>query len=62
MITTDSYEKMAERLFESNWQRLSIDLQKYFILMIANMQRPIRYHGGGVIALNLETFGNVSSV
>lgn len=60
-ITTESYEKMAERLFESKWYRLNLHLQKNFILIIANMQRPVRYHGCGVIALNLETFGNVSS-
>lgn len=53
---TDSYAKMADRLFESDWQKLPIELQKYLILMIANMQRPLYYHGFGIAALDLETF------
>lgn len=59
-MTTESYEKMAERLLESNWYRLNLNLQKDFIVIIANMQRPLCYHGFGVITLNLETFGKVS--
>lgn len=59
-MTTESYEKMAERVLESNWYRLNLNLQKDFIVIIANMQRPLCYHGYGVITLNLETFGKVS--
>lgn len=59
IMTTESYIQMADSLFESNWQRLSIDLQKYFILMLGNMHRPLYYHGFGIVILNLETFRNV---
>lgn len=47
---------MSDRLYESNWQDLPVDMQKYFILMIKNANRPISYNGFGVATLNLETF------
>lgn len=59
MIATESYEKMADCLYESNWQKLPIDLQKYIILMIQNTQQPRFYHGFGVCHLNLDTYSNV---
>lgn len=58
-LATDCYEKMNKCLFESNWQALSIDLQKYFILMIGNTQKPL-YYGFNIATLNLETFCAVS--
>lgn len=61
-MTTDCYANMADRLFESHWQQLPIDLQKYFILIIGNMHKPLYYHGSGVLILNLETFRDVSIV
>lgn len=59
LMATESYENMADRLFESNWQQLPIDLQKYLILAIGNMQQPLHYHGFGIIYLNLEVFRDV---
>lgn len=57
--TTENFLKMSDHLFGSNWQQLSPDLQKYFILMIANMNKPLFYHGSGIVVLDLETFRNV---
>lgn len=59
-IATKSFEDMADDLYQANWHDLPIGLQKYFIIMIANSQRPIYYHGFGVVILNLETFTKVS--
>lgn len=50
---------MADKVFEMNWQELPNGLQKYFILMIANMQKPIYYFAGGIVVLDLYTFTNV---
>lgn len=61
-IASDSYVKMADYMFESNWQPLSVDLQKYFILLIGNTQRPLYYHGFSVAVLNLETFCTVRKI
>lgn len=58
-IATESFEKMSYDLYEANWQRLSIDLQKYIMFMIENAQRPLYYHGFGVAVLNLKTFTSV---
>lgn len=58
-LATDSFGSMAVCMFESNWQDLPVDLQKYFILVIGNAQRPLFYHGSGLAVLNLETFTKV---
>lgn len=50
---------MSDDLFGSNWQQLPTNLQKYFILMIANSNKPLFYHGSGIVVLDLETFRNV---
>lgn len=55
-LATESFETMADCLYETNWLDLPVNLQKYFIVMIGNAQIPIHYHGFGVALLNLETF------
>lgn len=58
---TESHGKMSDCIYYNiKWYKLSIELQKHFILMIKNMQKPIYYHGFGVIYLNLETFTKAS--
>lgn len=59
-LATESYEEMADDLYEANWQLLPTRLQKHFIIMMANMQRPLYYHGLDVATLDLETFTQVS--
>lgn len=58
-MTTEYYDKLADILFQSKWQLLPLELQKYFVLMIGNAQIPMTYHGLGVADLNLETFRKV---
>lgn len=55
-IATESFEKMADSLYDLNWQELPNDLQKYLVLMIADMQKPIYYYGFGYVRLDLRTF------
>lgn len=59
-LTTESYETIGQHLFESDWQKLPVNLQKYIFLMIQNMQKPLRYNGFGVIVLDLQTFIGVN--
>lgn len=59
-MATESFEKLNDCVYDVNWYELPIGLQKYFILMIQNTQRPIFYYGFGVAVLNLETFTDVS--
>lgn len=61
-LATDSFDNMAYCMYASKWQALPINLQKYFILMIGNMQRPLYYHGFNVAYLNLETFCRVTNL
>lgn len=59
-LASISFEQMTDHVFQMNWQDLPVKLQKYFILLIANMQKPLFYYGGGIVILDLSTFVNVS--
>lgn len=60
-MSIQSYVKMADGFMTCSWYELPADLQKYFILMIMNAQRPIHNHGFNLIVLNLETFLDVNT-
>lgn len=54
---TRNYDQMSECLYyDSNWFNLPNKLQKYLVLMIANMQKPMYYHGFEVAIMDLQTF------
>lgn len=59
-FSTDQFEKMCDCVYELNWPELPRKLQKYVILMISNMQRPLYYHGFYIVNLDLSTFAQVS--
>lgn len=58
--STDDYAQMANILFESNWNELPVEYQKFVKMMIANAQRPFFYHGLHIFHLNLETYLKVN--
>lgn len=58
-VATESYEKMAKSVYDCKWPELSIDLQKYILVMIMNAQRPLHYHGFGIAILDLNTFAKL---
>lgn len=58
-MATQSYVEMSNGLNKCNWYMMNVDLQRYFILMIANAQRPMYYHGFKIFILNSETFLDV---
>lgn len=60
-MASRSFEKMCQLVSNSDWHTLPVNLQKYFILIIANMQQPLVYRGFASIHLDLETFIFVSS-
>lgn len=61
-LTTDSFGEMSECLYyDLNWFKLPIKLQKYLVVIIANMQKPVYYHGFEFAILNLRTFIKVKS-
>lgn len=58
----DSFEEMYDSLrIELDWQRLPLRLKKYTVLMMANMQQPLLYHGY-VVNLDLNRFLCVSGI
>lgn len=56
VLATESFKSMTDSLYESEWSKFPVALQKYVIVMIANMQKPLRYHGFGIANLDLVTF------
>lgn len=58
-VSSESYKKMAVTLYDCSWFEFPLNLQKYFIMMIANAHIPLHYHGFGLIRLDLETFFQV---
>lgn len=58
-MSMQSYEDINASLNEYNWYELPVDLQKYVLLMIQNMQKPHFYHGFHVVKLDLGTFSKV---
>lgn len=58
-FATDNFGGMSDCLYNADWYELTVGLQKYFIIMIRNTQKPLYYHGLGIVVLNLETFCKV---
>lgn len=61
-VATDNLIKFADALFESNWFRMPNHLQKYFIIMIAEAQKPFYFEGFGLVRLSLEAFTKVLEI
>lgn len=57
--TTDIFYKYSFCLWELNWLEMPSNLQKYVIPMIAYSQRPVFYHGLGLVKVNCDTFAKV---
>lgn len=58
-LATDQFDELSNYLFDSDWPNLPVKLQKYYILMLANVQQPHYFDGFGVLVLDLETFRKV---
>lgn len=61
-LATENYFDMANCVYESNWQELPNEYQKYLVLIISNAQIESNYHGFGMIYLNLDTFTKVRRI
>lgn len=59
-LATQSFQQMSDCVYNSNWQQFDIDLKKWMIFMIKNAQKPLHFHGYGMLILNLETFTQVN--
>lgn len=58
-LTTSIFWGNADIAYESLWYKLPIDLQKYLLLLLVDAQRPIIFHGFGIINLDLIFFMKV---
>lgn len=59
-VITQNSLKYGDISYEGKWYKMSIPLQKHFIIMIAETQRPAFLDGYGFIRLNLEGYMKVS--
>lgn len=59
-LAHESYMNLSDCFYNSKWPHLAPDLQKIFVVLIAIAQRPLFYHGFGIIHLNLNSFNRVS--
>lgn len=59
-LSTRTFEKYGEYLYELSWYTLTTKQQKYIVLMIENAQQRLCFHGFHMISLNLETFVSVT--
>lgn len=57
---TNIFLKYADCLYKSQWYSLPVPLEKYWTIVMPNMQRTVFYDGLGMVRLNLNTFANVS--
>lgn len=58
-VATRNFAQYADSLFNVDWYKTPNHLQKFFILMIAETQRPLRFEGYRIIDINLNAFTNV---
>lgn len=56
-LVTDRFDQLSNH---SKWHNAPIKLQKDFILLLANTQKPPIFHGLGIYFVDLETFASVS--
>lgn len=59
-LVTSGFDQLPNHLFHSRWYQSPIELQKYSILLLANTQKSLRFHGFKTYVLDLETFARVS--
>lgn len=59
-MASESHKKISDCVYDMTWYKVNTQLQKYFLLMIANMQKPLFYHGFEIVDLDLRTFIRVS--
>lgn len=58
-LTTEILLKINEWLYNSNWHDLQNEHQQFYIMLIANSQRPLYFHGFGIANLTLENYAKV---
>lgn len=60
IMASESFEGMADCIYNANWPRIPGKLHTNILIMMSNTQQPIYYDGFGILILNLQTFSSVS--
>lgn len=59
-LTTESFEKYFDCVFESQWYYMNVEQQKIILFMIQNYQKLRLFHGFRLVYLDLVTFRTVN--
>lgn len=59
-LATDSFQNLDDFLFDLNWFNFSIEQQKCINLILLNSQKPLIYHGFGIVKLDLQSYTKVT--
>lgn len=60
IMASESFEGMADSIYNANWPSIPVKLHKNILIMMLNTQQPLYYEGFGILILNLQTFSSVS--
>lgn len=60
IMASESFEGMADSIYNANWPSIPFKLHKNILIMMLNTQQPLYYEGFGILILNLQTFSSVS--
>lgn len=58
-MATVELEAYADHIYNTQWYRKRLNIQKSYIVIIQYTQRPVFYHGFDIIDLNMETFSKL---
>lgn len=58
-LTTEQFLGYSDIVYESDWYKMPIDMQKLLQFVIIDAQRPHIFNGFGIIDSNLTTFVKV---
>lgn len=61
-MSTNNLIRFGDEVFDSAWYELPTEVQKSYILIIANAGKPIYYDGLRMVSLNLPTFARVCTL
>lgn len=59
-MISEEYEEIDQRLFECNWHKFPIEMQRMFVIATVNFQQPVYIRGYGDILCTRETLKKVS--
>ncbi|GJQ87663.1 hypothetical protein Trydic_g17482 [Trypoxylus dichotomus] len=61
-IVASEFAELSNSIYMSNWYDNGVDVQKLLLLMMAKSQHQEYFDGGGMIVINIYTYGSVTII